>query len=211
MRSAWLVLALVFGLTLLPGGNARATSVLQLDFAEVADTAELIFEGRVLSLQARRMPGGAIHTFVRFRVLDVVKGDHPGDEIELSFLGGRVGDAQLQVAEMQMPVEGETGFYFVESLRRPLVHPLVGWKQGHYLIEAGTDGDAGVYTANHRRITGRGLSRPGFAPPQLSDGEATGLELQYTPGGPAAMSPAEFREMVRQMIRDSLPAGGQLP
>ncbi len=129
--------------------NAVASTVLQMSFGEVVEGAELIFEGRVLAVEARQQPGEMIKTWVRFAVLDVVKGEFPEDEIELSFLGGRLGGRQLEVTDMAIPEVGETGFYFVETVLEAQVNPLLGWDQGRYLIEMQPDGDTVVTTADH--------------------------------------------------------------
>ncbi len=63
-----------------------------MHFSEVVSGAELIFEGRVEAVEVRQQPGEMIKTWVRFAVVDVLKGDFADDEIELSFLGGRLGD-----------------------------------------------------------------------------------------------------------------------
>lgn len=130
----------------------HASTVAQMEFAEVVSGAELIFQGRVLAAEARQQPGEMIKTWVRFAVLDVVKGDHPGDEIELSFLGGRLDDRQLEVTDMIIPQVGETGFYFVETLLNQQVNPLLGWDQGHFLIVEEPSGESLVTTVHHEPL-----------------------------------------------------------
>ena len=115
-------------------GFAQASTVLEMNFEDVVSQSELVFEGQVLGLESRQLRDGSIHTFVRFTVRDVIKGSYAGEEIELGFLGGSVGGRTLQVSDMQIPGIGETGIYFVESLTRAQVHPLVGWDQGHFLL-----------------------------------------------------------------------------
>lgn len=132
----------------------QASTVAQMDFAEVVSGAELIFQGRVLTAEVRQRPGEMIKTWVRFAVIEVVKGDYPGDEIELSFLGGSLGDRQLEVTDMIIPQVGETGFYFVETLLNQQVNPLLGWDQGHFLIVEETNGDSVVTTVHHEPLLG---------------------------------------------------------
>ena len=64
-----------------------ATTVAQLSFDEVIASAELVFEGRVLAVEARETGPRSIHTFVEFEILDVLKGEYAGASIELSYLG----------------------------------------------------------------------------------------------------------------------------
>ncbi len=146
---------------------AQASTVAQMDFDEIVNGAELIFRGRVLAAEARQQPGELIKTWVRFAILDVVKGDYLGDEIELSFLGGRLDGRQLEVTDMIIPQVGETGFYFVETLLNQQVNPLFGWDQGHFLIVEEPSGESVVTTVHHEPLlslepesTGSIITRP---------------------------------------------------
>lgn len=140
----------------------QASTVAQMDFAEVVSGAELIFQGRVLTAEARQQPGEMIKTWVRFAIIDVVKGNYLGDEIELSFLGGSLGDRQLEVTDMIIPQVGETGFYFVESLLNQQVNPLLGWDQGHFLIVEETNGESVVTTVHHEPLLSLEPRSPGY-------------------------------------------------
>ena len=162
--------------------NAVASTLLQMNFGEVVEGAELIFEGRVLAVEPRQQPGEMIKTWVRFVVIDVVKGDFPEDEIELGFLGGRVGDRQMEVTDMAIPEIGETGFYFVETLLEAQVNPLLGWDQGRYLIETQPGGDTVVTTAGHDPVLALEVDTPAAANSQamniLETGRADGVVVQ---------------------------------
>ena len=129
-----------------------ASTVLEMSFQDVLDHAELVFEGRVSAVESRQEDDGMIHTFVRFEVLDVLKGDTPDTVLELRFLGGTVGTQRLEITDMIMPEVGESGVYFVESLHVPQVNPLVGWAQGHFLIEPQGGGERGMLTAHHEPV-----------------------------------------------------------
>lgn len=190
-------------LTVSPG--VFATTVAQLSFDEVVGTAELVFEGRVLAVEARETGPRSIHTFVEFEVLDLLKGEYAAATIELSFLGGRVGNRQLQVSEMQLPEPGETGIYFVESLQDLQLHPLVGWSQGHYLIEQDSNGRAHVQSASHQPI--RAVSIAPFAAAQTlnDDGVASGVQIQPIRDEESAMSATGFKALVRERVRELTP------
>ncbi len=126
------VLALVFSLLLLP---AQATTLLSLPIDEVAARAELIFEGEVLAHDARRDPlSGQIYTSVSFSVQDIIKGAYAVAVLVLRFSGGCVGNERLEIPGLTLPVVGETGIYFIESVSQTMINPLLGWSQGHYLI-----------------------------------------------------------------------------
>ncbi|MDO9318155.1 MAG: hypothetical protein Q7V56_08145 [Gammaproteobacteria bacterium] len=169
-------------LMLAVNSNAVASTLLQMNFGDVAEGAELIFEGRVLAVEPRQQPGEMIKTWVTFAVIDVVKGDFAEDEIELSFLGGRLGDRQLEVTDMAIPEVGETGFYFVEALLEAQVNPLLGWDQGRYLIETQPDGDTVVTTADHDPVLALEVDTPAAANGQpmniLETGRADGVVVQ---------------------------------
>jgi hypothetical protein len=202
---AWLgALAMLWACSL----PLQASTVLEMDFGTVLDTAELVFEGRVESLETRQLTDGSIHTFVRFTVLDVLKGDYAEAELELSFLGGSIGTRRLEVSDMQMPQRGETGFYFVESLSQRQVHPLVGWSQGHFLIEIQADGTAAVTTAQHEPVLS--IAAPAL-PPQtaplnnFSKGVANGVTVRRGEARAAqsqALGVAEFKQAVRAMAAE---------
>ena len=94
-----------------------------------------MFEGEVIAVEAQRSGSrGMVSTFVTFRVIDTLKGDAGAIDIELKFLGGTLNGEVLEVNGSRLPKLGERGVYFVESLSRDLINPLLGWSQGHYLI-----------------------------------------------------------------------------
>jgi hypothetical protein len=68
-------------------------------------------------------------------VIDILKGNAGATDIELKFLGGSLNGEVLEVNGSRLPRLGEHGIYFVESLSRDLINPLLGWSQGHYLIK----------------------------------------------------------------------------
>ncbi|MBC52816.1 MAG: hypothetical protein CMQ34_03170 [Gammaproteobacteria bacterium] len=184
---------------------ALATTVAQLSFDDVVANAEFVFEGRVLAVEARETGPRSIHTFVEFQILDVIKGSYTGATIELSYLGGRVGNRQLEVSEMQLPEAGETGVYFVESLQEQQLHPLVGWSQGHYLIVEDSNGRAHVQSAGHQPI--RAVSIAPFASAQIlnEEGVASGVQIQAIADERSAMSAAGFKALVRERVQELAP------
>lgn len=114
---------------------AQGSTIRGLEIDKVAADAELIFEGRVIDHQVRRDDrSGLIHTYVTFQVIDVIKGSPVGDTLELRFSGGMLDGELVEVSGLVIPARGEAGIYFVESLSRNLLNPLLGWSQGHYVI-----------------------------------------------------------------------------
>lgn len=186
-----------------------ASTVLEMSFQDVLDHAELVFEGRVSAVESRQEDDGMIHTFVRFEVLDVLKGDTPDTVLELRFLGGTVGTQRLEITDMIMPEVGESGVYFVESLHVPQVNPLVGWAQGHFLIEPQGGGERGMLTAHHEPVLA--VDAADAAPVTaamntFSKGVAKGVVVQESLSVQTASRPMtveEFKHSVRVLVAGS--------
>lgn len=128
----WLCCLILFMLPV----AASASSVMRMALADIQGGAALVFEGRVIGTRIEHQSWArAIHTWVKFEVLDVIKGQYDQPTLELSFLGGTAGQYAVKVSDMQIPKLGEHGIYFVEDINRPMVNPLYGWDQGHFLIQ----------------------------------------------------------------------------
>ena len=133
--------------------GTNATTILGMDIDKVANDAELIFEGEVILHETRQNSNtGIIHTYVTFTVYDVVKGDFSADTIELKFAGGTFMGQIVEVRGLKIPKEGENGIYFVESTSRDLLNPLIGWSQGHFIIEQEL-GERRVRTIDRQTVT----------------------------------------------------------
>ncbi|MEQ8953848.1 MAG: hypothetical protein RL120_06900 [Gammaproteobacteria bacterium] len=115
---------------------AEATTLFGMDIDQVARDAELVFEGRVINSETRQDPNsGIVSTYITFSIVDVIKGDYNGSSLELRFMGGSFNGEITEVSGLTIPGLGEEGIYFVEALDRNLVNPLLGWSQGHFIIE----------------------------------------------------------------------------
>ena len=115
--------------------RAYGSTVIKVDFNQVVQGAELIFEGQILSKEVRLSPiNDHPFTYFLYQVIDVIKGSYSNSTIELGFMGGELGDMVLEISDMRMPEVGERGIYFVETLREQQINPLYGWQQGHYLV-----------------------------------------------------------------------------
>lgn len=207
--SVWLS-AVLLCLVMTP---TQATTVLQLSFPEVVEKAELIFEGQVSNVESVQTGPRSIHTKVTFDVITVIKGNYSGTEISLQFLGGEVDGRRLVVQGMQVPELGETGVFFVESLQEPLIHPLVGWSQGHFLLEADRRGANRVLTAEHTPVTGLALV-PAAEPVSETIAEALEDSIRILEDNGAArgvitaqdlpvedaMSASDFRAQIQLML-----------
>jgi hypothetical protein len=137
----------------LVGFNVSATTLIEVNIDDLAKDAEVIFEGEVIEVSSRQDNNGTISTFITFTIADVIKGDLPGTTIELKFLGGESNGRIVAVSGLQQPELGEVGIYFVESTTQDLINPLLGWSQGHFLIQADETGARRVTTSNKRPVT----------------------------------------------------------
>ncbi len=176
---------------------AASSSVLAVSLKQLSTSSQLIFEGEVIGVTSTFDANQTnIHTYVTFRVFDVIKGAYSQTKITLRFLGGTVDEISLHVADSTMPKPGEMGIYFVESLERFQVNPLYGMDQGHFLILE-SNGQRIMATRNRRIVTG--LSSDDQLPAErLSDGIARGLSLDKAGRSPAAVTVFQFKQAVRR-------------
>jgi len=206
MTGVWLVR--FFLCLLLVSGTAGATSVRQLSLDELLQGAELVFEGRVIDIAARRLETGSaahaglIYTTVTFEVLDLVKGEYTQSTLTLSFLGGSAEGRALLIEEMRLPARGERGIYFVESLARRQVHPLYGWSQGHFLVVSDPDLGERVMTADSQAITAvePASTKQTF---KLSKGAVEGLALASGAALRRAMTAEQFKHTLRDRLKQA--------
>lgn len=185
--------------------KVQASTVLQMSFGEVVAGAQLVFEGRVTASRSQRISTGSIQTFVTFQISDIVKGEFASDTIELRFLGGQVGSSGLHVSDMQMPEMGELGIYFVETLRAYQVNPLVGWAQGHFLIEDLDNGATIVTTASHDPIVSVQAAEGSantLAQTSFSKGIAKGVSVRSGVASNAVrgLSAGQFKTSIREIV-----------
>ena len=150
---------------------ATATSLRAVSIGDLLGAAELVFEGRVLSRESGRRARGSIRTCARFEVLDVLKGPPVASPLELCFSGGAVDGRMHGVHGMIHPKRGERGVYFVESLSQPMVNPLYGWQQGHFVVSK----DGSMRSADGRALLG--LDPADELATGLSNGVARGARV----------------------------------
>lgn len=182
----WLSLAM-----LVP--SAMATSIEKLDFDALAAKSEVIFEGEVVTVEARWNNALTdIHTYVTFRVDDTIKGSVPTQQLELRFAGGKVGDDNVVYQGLVYPHVGEAGIYFVETLDKKLVNPLTGWSQGHFKVVGSQ-----VMTNEDKPLMALNRSSK-VVPSEFSHGTASGLQVGSE--GDAGMSAANFKEQIKAAL-----------
>lgn len=188
-----IILLAICGCLFLPT-MASATSIQKIGFTELSQQAQLVFEGEVVSSIARRHPDTRrIYTYVTFTVKDVVKGVFSETELTLQFSGGEVSDELVVYESLVYPEKGEQGVYFVSTIKRPMVNPLVGWSQGHFMHK-----DGHVVTNDKRPVMS---IEPVFKKTvgELSEGSTGGLELgsEFDQG----MSMSQFKRHIKAALR----------
>lgn len=194
-------------LALLQGSWGHAASVRQVTMDEMIQNSRLVFEGEVLYLESVETGPRRIHTYVTFRILDIIKGNYPQDTLTLRFLGGTVGNVTMGVSDMVLPEPGEHGIYFVESLKRMQVHPLYGWSQGHFLVHPDKTGTNRVLTRSRVPVTAvvRNRSADQTGPGTetaipLSKGIARGVIAEGSDVAQEALSTDEFKRDLKKIM-----------
>lgn len=129
---AWLGLAAVLAGSILP---ARALSVTPPSFEELVASSSQVVRLQVDRVSSRWDPtpqGAVIRTYVECRILRALKGAE-GPTITLRFLGGRVGEDAMIIAEMPALQEGGTYIVFLSENGRAFC-PLVSAQHGLYPV-----------------------------------------------------------------------------
>lgn len=179
---------------------ANASSVQQVSIDDMLDSAELVFEGRVTKVESRwNSNRSAINTLVTFDVLDVIHGSTGSSAIELSFAGGSVDELTMQVHGMVYPEVGEQGIYFIEDTGRVQVNPIVGWSQGHFLVDEDASGEQRMLTAGRKPIT---EMTDESAPAQaISEGVAAGVRVNANrTNAVVGMSKSQFKQALQAKL-----------
>jgi hypothetical protein len=200
-HTSYLIAILVFT-TLAPISYGNAASVREVTMAEMLQKCQFVFEGKVVSTEAKENSKKRIHTFVTFEIQEIIKGEHSNNTITLSFLGGTVGDVTMMVGDMKFPKVGEHGIYFVESMKRPQVNPLYGWSQGHFLVETDETGTERVLTGSRQPVTEVRSTTKITAtqvPTGLSTGVARGLTLGQKQGA-KGLTLSEFKKALHERL-----------
>src|ERR1041384_1005902 len=89
--------------------GASSTTVIPPTFDELISKARLIFQGQVVDRRSEwetTTQGRSIITRVTFRVAGVLKG-RAGPVVELTFLGGTIGETTLSVSDMPKFLVGD--------------------------------------------------------------------------------------------------------
>lgn len=188
--------------------SVGATTLVSMSIDQISNDAELIFEGEVLVRETRRdTSNNLIYTYVTFAVRDVIKGSYGGSELELRFTGGSIDDEIVEISGLTLPGEGEQGIYFVESISRNLLNPLLGWSQGHYLIHE-ENGERHVSTLEEEHVTAvqpvTNVPAVVRRAPRLIEGQTDAADgIVSTPAAlnaNEALTVDQFKEAIRSLL-----------
>jgi hypothetical protein len=181
---------------------AAASSIQRKSLSDLVKSAELVFEGTVVSSTV--VPGPPErppHTCVTFTITDVIAGADPGGTLVLCFMGGEVNGIHTVVTDLTYPAVGEHGIYLVESVHQRMVNPLIGWDQGHFLIEKDpVSGTEKVLTSHRRPVTALAAEAQGptqHAELVPAEGTAAGVVSAAGPDIGQAMAPGDFKTWLR--------------
>jgi len=192
------------GLVLLAASfSAIGSSIEQVDFTQLNNGAELIFEGRIIGIRTDTEGSTrSVHTWVKFEILDLIKGHYDQPTIELSFLGGTADGRTVHVSDMQIPTMGEHGVYFVENVNRRMVNPLYGWAQGHFLVKYDRALKRQVVTTlNGKPVYGIDINVRQSTTRALSQGVAKGVVVDSDARQThAPMDVADFKVYIRGVV-----------
>jgi len=160
---------------------APATTVIAKTFRSVATEADAVFAGTVREVRSYRRDDDRIWTAVRFGELRWLAGGS-GEETELEFAGGQVGDRAEMIGGMPRFTVGQRVVLFVRDA--PSISPVVGFHQGCYALRETGAGDIVV--------------TPDARPVRAVDGDELVLGES---GGEDGMSLDAFAEVVAEMRR----------
>ncbi len=182
--------------------NILATSIQKVSLNEAYNKSELIFQGQVIKVEPRLDQNtGNIRTDITFKIIEVIKGIKGAPLLKISFLGGRVGNQVMEVHGMHLPQKGENGIYFVESLAREQVNPIMGWSQGHFIIEKDLTGLERITTWDNAPVIGFSSFPPSTNLTISTDGHVSGIQLANPSKLSNAMTPDVFKQHLRSLSR----------
>ena len=110
-----------------------ATTFIPSGFEDRVRAAKHIAEARVVSTKTT-MSNDKVVTLAQFEMLDVIHGDSSRQFVEISYMGGHLGDIEDGVAGSRLPQVGDHGVYLFESIDQPFTNPQVGWEEGRYPV-----------------------------------------------------------------------------
>ncbi|MEI7728176.1 MAG: hypothetical protein WCO56_01315 [Verrucomicrobiota bacterium] len=115
-----------------------AAEMIPADIEKLSTNAQLVVQGRALSLTIQRNPAGVIYTAVDFQVDDVWRGQLGTNHIEIRYAGGILGEQGLYVtSEVEFNVGEEAVVFLLQAPENAWV--CVGMSQGKFEVQPGPD------------------------------------------------------------------------
>ena len=177
--------------------SLHATTIQKFTFEEMVELSALIVEAEVLDVSIIDK-GNVVHTNVLLAVNDVLKGEIPGDYLELNFLGGESDKIAVLVSGQDIPLLGEKGFYFIEDLESKSVNPLIGWSQGHFRIITDAKGHETLLTDVQQEVMEITDNKNAILASKLRNMKFSNSLLQETDFLP--VTPDELRDAVNRIL-----------
>jgi len=217
----------VCGLLVLGAGTARAsTSDRNKPVQDLAQSADLVFHGEVISVEHRMSeasddrPDPSPHTFVTYHVTKVMKGHVDGDTITLRFLGGPIdSDRYFKLAGVPLFDKGDEDVLMVKDNLKSEC-PLVDCATGRFrFIEGMVVNDRGQrmqVDADDELVEGPAMALDDVDNHRMSDSiqlhkieidDAEGYDTRLLPGAPLDpkldLKPAQFVDYIADQIEAS--------
>lgn len=131
---------LIAAALLLAGGVAAAQAPESASLESLTDDADLVFQGTVTGIAYGPSTEGIPHTFVTYRVEDVLKGDYGASTLTLRFVGGEIVKdgvlRRLSVSHAPRFESGQQDLMMVKGNAKTSC-PLVRCAQGRFHFDKG--------------------------------------------------------------------------
>lgn len=152
---------------------AHGSTIAQIGTDELINRSELIFEGTVVAVETELNQYGRVYTYVDFVIEDVLAGSTDSSTtLTLRFTGGNAEGVEMDLG-VRIPQLNERGIYFVEKVAHGLINPLLGWEQGHFVVN-----DSGVVIAANSLVVETVELRSRSDNTNISDGVALGINTR---------------------------------
>ena len=131
---------------------------------------------------------------------EIISGSFSSPTIELDFVGGTVNGETVTIEGSKMPAINESGIYFVSSTTQTLVNPIVGWAQGHYIMQKDNNGVERLMTQSKQPI--KSINIEPARKSYLSEGMIAGVEEGSLGKIDEAMSADSFKQLIRARAQE---------
>ncbi|MDZ7379840.1 MAG: hypothetical protein ONB06_10920 [candidate division KSB1 bacterium] len=174
--------------------DGAALVVVERDFRELVERAEVIVEGTVTRVEESPDASGVQRTLVTLSDLAVHKGADLGEEFVLDVVGGTKNGLRSAVLALPSFAPGDRVILFVRG-NGQAVFPVVGVHQGYFRVEQADDGEPRVMRCDGQPVLGREQRR-----------------LRFVPRSNSGVERAVTLDVFRSWIRDELQQlGGGVP